>query len=305
MINCNNLSKTYKGNSQPALNNLSLDIPEHAVFGFLGPNGAGKTTTINMLTGLMRPTSGTATIAGVDVRFNSTKLRKQIGYLGQVPAMYNWMTASELLIFVARLFGLSKSEAMKRTSLLLEMSGLSQTHKKRIKAFSGGMLQRLGIAQALISKPKVLFLDEPTSALDPIGRKEVLEFITNLSIETTIFMSTHILNDVERICSHVGILNKGDLITFDKLDNLKHIYSSNLCEIETENPNDLSSIQSKLKEFNLSGTIKSNLVSVRLGNTNEDFKTILNTIQSLGICANRIEIKKPSLEEIFVDIINK
>ena len=195
-----------------ALSGLDLSVKENTVFGFLGPNGSGKTTTIKILTGLMKPTSGEATVAGEEVKANSIRLRQKIGYLGQEPRMYGFMRGMELLVFVGKVFGFSHVESKKRAGELLDIAGLSEAANKKISAYSGGMLQRLGIAQALMGKPDVLFLDEPTSALDPMGRKKILEFIMHLKKDITIFMSTHILSDVERICDAVAIIDKGKLV---------------------------------------------------------------------------------------------
>jgi len=175
-IRCQEITKFYKKDRILALDRLDFELHKNVVFGFLGPNGAGKTTAIKILTGLMRPSSGTAVVAGDLVSLNSTRLRYNIGYLSQTPVFYNWMTGKELLFFVGRLFGLSRKENEKRADELLALSGLTDSANRRIGGYSGGMIQRLGIAQAMVNKPEVLFLDEPCSSLDPLGRKEVLEF---------------------------------------------------------------------------------------------------------------------------------
>ena len=304
IINCNNISKLYIENQQLAVDKLSLEVNEHSVFGFLGPNGAGKTTTIKILTGLMKPTSGEAWIAGEKVVKNSIALRSKIGYLGQESAMYKWMKGKELLMFVGEIFGLNKKENELRASFLLEMSGLSVAANKRIASYSGGMVQRLGIAQALVSKPKVLFLDEPTSSLDPIGRKEVLEFIYNLKNETTVFMSTHILSDVERVCDHVGILNNGKLLACEKLEDLKSKFSTNVCEVEFEMDTSFESFIISLKEeINLNNKIAENIVTVYLNDVKREYTQILRILSTLNLNVKRVEITHASLEDIFVELV--
>ena len=212
IITIRKLSKTYKKEGVNALNSIDLDVEKNTIFGYLGPNGAGKTTTIKILTGLMVPTGGKAQVAGYEIGLNSLEVRAHIGYLSQNPKYYSWMKGTELLLFTGELYGLSPGENRRRCHELLEMAGLKKAGNRKIGGYSGGMLQRIGIAQALVPYPEVLFLDEPVSSLDPIGRKEVLEFIRLLKEKTTVFMSTHILEDVERICDEVGIIHNGRII---------------------------------------------------------------------------------------------
>ncbi len=186
-----------------AVDGLNLAVTEGAIFGFLGPNGAGKTTTIRMLTGMARPTSGSAKVAGVNLGSDG-QVRARIGYLPEEPAFYTWMSPLEFLDHVGRLFGIGSSDRKVRSKELLAQVGLSEVAKRRIGGFSRGMRQRMGLAQALINRPEVLFLDEPVSALDPGGRKEVLDMIQGLRGQCTVFMSTHILADVERVCDTRG-----------------------------------------------------------------------------------------------------
>ena len=187
-------------------------LPRERVFGFLGPNGAGKTTTLRILTGLARPTSGKAQVAGVDVLRDGRKLSRRIGHLPEEPAFYTWMTPREFLDYLGRLYGLSSHERAARTRELLALVRMEDVSRRRIAGFSRGMRQRLGVAAALIHHPEVLFLDEPASALDPAGRKEVLDLIENLRGQCTVVMSTHILADVERVCDVVGIIAKGRML---------------------------------------------------------------------------------------------
>ena len=194
-----------------ALDGIDLAVPQGSVFGFLGPNGAGKTTALRILTGLARPTAGEARILGVNVSAAGNIVRSRIGYLPDVPGFYPWMTAMELVEFAGRLFGIEPATLRERAESLLQMAGLSEV-KSKVGGFSRGMKQRLGIAQALINAPSVLLLDEPTSALDPIGRREVLEMIASLRGRTTVFFSTHILADVERVCDTVAILDRGKVV---------------------------------------------------------------------------------------------
>ena len=203
-----------------ALDRLDLVVPRGSIFGLLGPNGAGKTTTIRILTGLARPTAGRASVAGVEVGLDQPELRRRIGYLDQDPRFYGWMKARELLELVGRLHGLRGSELQSRVGEMLARTGLTAAAERRIGGYSGGMRQRLGIAQALINRPQILFLDEPVSSLDPEGRRDLLELIAGLRGEATVVFSTHVLSDVERICDRVAILDRGRRVTEGPLGEL-------------------------------------------------------------------------------------
>ena len=202
------LTKHYKG--VQALTDLTLDVPAGTVFGFLGPNGAGKSTTLKVLAGLARPTAGNATINGLPVSAAGDH-RRELGYLAQDPQFYGWMTGRETLRYVARFHG-SDRDRERWIGELLERVGIADAGDRRTATYSGGMRQRLGIAQALVGRPAVILLDEPVSALDPIGRKDVLDLMRELKGETTVFYSTHILDDVQRVSDHVAILDHGRLI---------------------------------------------------------------------------------------------
>jgi ABC-2 type transport system ATP-binding protein len=196
-----------------ALDGLDLDVPAGSIFGLLGPNGAGKTTTIRILTGLARQTAGDATVAGVPVGLDRPDLQRRLGYLDQDPRFYGWMRGRELLELVGRLVGLAGAGLRDRVGDMLERTGLTAVADRRIGGYSGGMRQRLGIAQALLHRPTIVFLDEPVSSLDPEGRRDVLELVAGLRGETTVVVSTHVLSDVERVCDRVAILDRGRLVT--------------------------------------------------------------------------------------------
>ncbi|MDD3740063.1 MAG: ABC transporter ATP-binding protein [Bacteroidales bacterium] len=305
MIKCVNLTKIYGKSDVPALNNLNIEVPKNSIFGFLGPNGAGKTTTVKILTGLIRQTSGEFYISGIQNTINNVGLKSKIGYLGQENKMYGGMTAQNLLMFVGEIFGLSKKEREYRAFEMLDMSGLRKSANKKISQFSGGMVQRLGIAQALMGNPEVLFLDEPTSALDPIGRKEVLEFIHSLREKCTVFMSTHILNDVERICDSVAILNKGELVAYEKTDVLKNKYSDKIIEItfaRNEQNFKIEDLFQGIKSVEVLNSDKNCVVllPIEMKNAKTD---LLNFITSSGIDIERFEVKSASLEDVFVKLI--
>jgi ABC-2 type transport system ATP-binding protein len=219
VIDTQGLSKAYKGVN--VLQPLDLQVQKNTICGFLGPNGAGKSTTIKLLLGLARPTSGTATVFGQDIVRNSTDIRRRVGYLAQDPRYYDHMTARETLRFTARFFYSGPSKPIEdRIQQTLALVGLEDKADRPIRGFSGGERQRLGIAQAQINYPDLLILDEPAASLDPIGRRDVLEVMERLRKHTTIFYSTHILEDVQRVSDTVAILNRGRLIAQAPIEEL-------------------------------------------------------------------------------------
>ncbi|MBK8903970.1 MAG: ABC transporter ATP-binding protein [Anaerolineaceae bacterium] len=213
------LSKQYKGVN--ALQGLNLQVAQHSIFGFLGPNGAGKSTAIKLLLGLIQPTGGRATLFGLDSVKDSVAIRQRVGYLAQDPRYYAHMTARETMRFAARFFYSGPKEAIEaRIKETLELVGLQDKADRPIKGFSGGERQRLGIAQAQVNYPDLLILDEPAAALDPQGRRDVLAVMERLRKHTTIFYSTHILDDVQRVSDSVAILNHGQLIAQAPIEQL-------------------------------------------------------------------------------------
>jgi len=209
------LEKTYsvgfwRKKPKQALRPLHLTVAEGEIFGFLGPNGAGKTTTLKLLMGLMFPTSGTARILGREI--NDPVMKAQIGFLPEQPYFYDYLTAHELLTYYGQLSGVAAKELSRKVDAVLQRVGLPDSGRVQLRKFSKGMLQRVGIAQAILHDPKVVFFDEPMSGLDPMGRREVRDLMEQLKHEgKTVFFSTHILSDAEALCDHVAIINKGEL----------------------------------------------------------------------------------------------
>lgn len=219
VIEIHSLSKTYK--KIHALNPLDLKVQQNSIFGFLGPNGAGKTTTIKLMLGLIRPTAGNASIFGMDIIRQSVDIRARVGYLPQEPHFYEYKTARETLRFVARFFFKGPRQAIEaRVEEMLDLVDLTDKADRPISSFSGGERQRLGIAQAQVNYPDLLILDEPAASLDPIGRRDVLEVMSRLRKHTTIFYSTHILDDVQRVSDTVVILDKGSLVAEGPIETL-------------------------------------------------------------------------------------
>jgi ABC-2 type transport system ATP-binding protein len=219
VIDTQGLAKTYR--NIEALKPLDLKVQQNSIFGFLGPNGAGKTTTIKLLLGLIRPTAGSASVFGMDIENQSVDIRARVGYLPQEPHFYEHLTARQTLRFVARFFFKGPIKAIEdRVEEMLELVDLAEKADRPIKTFSGGERQRLGIAQAQINYPDLLILDEPAASLDPLGRRDVLEVMSRLRKYTTVFYSTHILDDVQRVSDTVVILNKGTLVAQGSIEEL-------------------------------------------------------------------------------------
>jgi len=219
VIQTSGLTKNY--GDVLALDSLNLAVPKNSIFAFLGPNGAGKTTTIKLLLGLTRPTSGTGSIFNLDIVQNNTAIRKRVGYLAQQPQFYKELSARETLRFAARFYYQGPKELIeKRVDKLIKLVGLEEKADRPTEGFSGGEMQRLGIAQAQFNFPDLLVLDEPAAGLDPQGREEVLGIMEDLRKETTIFYSTHILDDVQRVSDMAAILNKGRLIAQAPIEEL-------------------------------------------------------------------------------------
>ncbi len=219
VIQTHNLSKAYK--EVTALTNLNLTVNQNSIFGFLGPNGAGKSTTIKLLLGLIQPTGGKASIFGHDIRRESVEIRKRVGYLAQDPRYYEHMTARQILNYTAHFFYRGPKDLIDaRVQEVIELVGLENKADRPLRGFSGGERQRLGIAQAQVNYPDLLILDEPAASLDPMGRHDVLDVMERLRKYTTIFYSTHILDDVQRVSDTVVILNKGKLVAEGPIEEL-------------------------------------------------------------------------------------
>lgn len=218
VVTIKNVTKRF--GDKDVLKNVNLTIPEHSVFGFVGANGAGKTTLMKCMLGLLPLTSGAITIAGHPVTFGQTESNAHIGYLPDVPEFYPYYTAREYLQLCAVITKMPKSERSPRIQELLDLVGLNLA-KSPIRTYSRGMKQRLGIAQALLNRPKLLICDEPTSALDPVGRAQILSILQAAKTETTVFFSTHILSDAEQICDRVAMLHDGSIIFEDELTALQ------------------------------------------------------------------------------------
>ncbi len=301
ILTIDKLNKSF--GSHIVIDGLSLTVPEGSIYGFLGPNGAGKTTTMKMILGLLKPDSGTITVCGENVCYGETKTNRHIGFLPDVPEFYNYMRPKEYLALCGEITGLESAFIKTKSAELLALVGLNTN--KKIGGFSRGMKQRLGIAQALLNEPKLLICDEPTSALDPVGRKEILDILSSVKGKTTIIFSTHILSDVERICDHVAVLNKGKLAL-----------NSTLSELKQSKRNDKICIEfiskAELERFIMADTIKlmernqdpdSFVVTIHSNDIAETKRQIFHVFSDLSIYPERVEVLEPTLESLFMEVI--
>lgn len=280
------------------LDGLDLTVPEHSIFGFIGKNGAGKTTTMKMILGLLPADSGEISVGGEKVVYGQTGTNRMIGYLPDVPEFYSFMTAVEYLRFCGEITGMDKTEIGKRSGELLELVGLGD-ERHRIKGFSRGMKQRLGIAQALLNRPKLLICDEPTSALDPVGRKEILDILLMAREQTTILFSTHILSDVERICTDVAFLHNGVVSLQGKLSDIKTTYRTERYFLEPEREEDVRLL---LQYFGSMEQEKGRGVS--FCEEGHSVSEVLRFVADRNMPLIKIERMEPSLESLFMEVVN-
>jgi len=290
-----------------ALDRLDLVVPQGSIFGLLGPNGAGKTTTIRILTGLARPTAGSASVVGIAVDLDQPELRRRLGYLDQDPRFYSWMKGRELLELVGRLHGLATSELRARVAEMLERTGLTAAAERRIGGYSGGMRQRLGIAQALLHGPQLLFLDEPVSSLDPEGRRDLLALIAGLRGEATVVFSTHVLSDVERICDRIAILDRGRLVTEGPLDELLAAHARPIYRLVPAPDQDaqVAALIDRLRAapWTTDVSIEHDVVRVAVSDPEAASGEILSFVVATGVVLDSFERARPTLEDVFLELV--
>jgi ABC-2 type transport system ATP-binding protein len=305
-IRIESLTKVY--GPVRALDGLSLTVEPGTVFGFLGPNGAGKTTTMRILAGLARPTSGKAWVAG-ELAGPDGKARRLVGLLPEEPRFYPWMRAEEFLrVYVGGLFGLGRNEARTRAGELLERVGLKEAARRRIGGFSRGMRQRLGLAQSLMNRPHVLLLDEPVSALDPAGRKEILELIGGLNDQATVFMSTHILGDVERVCDTIGVIDHGRLVALEAREALLDRYAVPAVEVEFEAAAEAVSAWAEGVRRSRSAAgveVDGRRARIRLAGSLAEAGEIQRQVLASGLPLVEYRVARPSLEDVFLQLVER
>lgn len=295
MLQITGLKKAF--GEKEVLRGVELMVPEHSVFGFIGRNGAGKTTTMKLVLGLLQADEGNIYVAGEKVIYGQTATNRHIGYLPDVPEFYSYMTPIEYLHFCGEITGMRKAEIKVRSEELLRLVGLEkETH--RIQGFSRGMKQRLGIAQALLNRPRLLICDEPTSALDPVGRKEILDILQAVREQTTVVFSTHILSDVERICTDIAFLNEGRIVEQGKLSDIQNKNRVKEYLLETVQEEDA---QKLLQTFqNLSMVQKQQLT---FKGSEATLFEVLRYVADNKIPIRKVEHLEPTLESLFLEVI--
>jgi ABC-2 type transport system ATP-binding protein len=309
-VRCRGLTKRYGGPAGVlALDGLDLDVPTGSIFGLLGPNGAGKTTTLRLITGLGHRTRGEAAVAGVSIDGGGSALARHIGYLDQDPRYYGWLTGRELVAMVARLYGLDERSGRERTAEVLDQVGLAGAADRRIATYSGGMRQRIGIAQALVNRPSVLILDEPVSSLDPEGRRDLLELIADLRGSATVLFSTHVLSDVERICDRIAILDRGRLVTEGPLDELLDRYAQPIYRLDPEPGQD--AVVGRLTEtlravdWVTAVDVAHGILRVTVTDPGRAGRELLPAVVAAGVSLATYERVRPTLEDVFLRLVGR
>jgi ABC-2 type transport system ATP-binding protein len=289
-----NVTKTFKDNI--AVNNFSIELKSGECVGLIGPNGAGKSTLIKVIVDMINQNAGEVLLNGKKI----SKMKREIGYLPQYPEFFPWMTTKEMLMFMGQLSGMKKVELINSIPKILAKVGLEREENIKVGTFSGGMKQRLGIAQALLHKPSLIVMDEPVSALDPIGRREVLNLIQEIKKETTILLSTHILGDAEEICERFVMIKNGCKIEDTTIAELLNRNSNNQLKLEISmlNQNWIEDVKKLpyVKWVEVSG----NKIKVKVENIEKNKDMLLKDALEKGVDIVKFEIHHDTLEEIFI-----
>lgn len=295
------LTKSF-GSTTP-VKGISFELERGSCTALLGPNGAGKTTTMRMIAGLIAPSAGRISVQGQ--HHSNGEYRSLIGYLPQHPAFYGWMTGQEFVMYAACLSGMSRKDARRRTTFVLEQVGLAEAAKRRIAGYSGGMKQRLGLAQALVHRPPLLLLDEPVSALDPIGRREVINLLQSLRTETTILFSTHVLPDAEEVCDRIMMMRDGEIVENGELQALADKYRRPQLIIQVERNNAANEWLQSLRSrpFIQDAQFQGSTAQLTVNNMEEARRIILDEVSSRDIPLLSFQSGTTSLEEMFMKVV--
>lgn len=301
MLKLVNLTKKY--GDFTAVEGLNLTVKQGEVYGFIGKNGAGKTTTINMLLSLIHKSSGQIFVAEEEVDFKDVIYKRKIGFVPDVPVFPSYMSAMEYMVYVAEIFDVKKDDINEHLKSLLAFVELEDNQKK-ISQYSRGMKQRLAIAQALVHDPDILVMDEPTSALDPIGRKSVMNVILQLKGKKTIFYSTHILEDVERVCDRIGLIDRGKLLLEGKIRDIQDMYYKDKYLLVTKEKRErlLEAITQAFPKID--AKVDGFGVEIKLSNAH-GVKEILTYVMEQNFTIEQFMPVKTSLEDVFVEVTNE
>lgn len=303
MIQVNNLSKSF--DDIKAVKNISFNINKGEVFGFLGPNGAGKSTTINMMSTILQSDEGSILIDGINLKENPNKCKELIGVVPQEISLYDKFTAYDNLLFWGSLYSIPKKELKQRIEEILELIGLSDRKNDLIKNYSGGMKRRINIASALLHKPKVLFMDEPTVGVDPQSRNRIFEVVETLNKQgMTIIYTTHYMEEVERLCNRIAIVDSGEIVaqgTQDELQKQSEVKESIEIIVASISDEKLAKLKKKLQ---LQITSNNNKITFQC-DVNKDLANIISVCNDTGLIIEDLELKKVNLEAIFLNLTGK
>ncbi|MGG3470103.1 ABC transporter ATP-binding protein [Neobacillus pocheonensis] len=300
LVQISGLKKSFQGTE--VINGLDFSLEKGKCIALLGPNGAGKTTTLRMLSGLMAPTSGTITFTDAK---KGEDIRRFIGYLPQFPVFYEWMSGFEFLTYVGKLAGLSHKQAKEQSLDLLQLVGILDAKNRRVGKYSGGMKQRLGIAQALIHRPELIMLDEPVSALDPIGRREVLDLLEGLKKETTILFSTHILNDAEEVCDEILFLHNGKIVESGTMEVLRDRHQQSKIDLIFKTHSDEYGEFFTNHELTQSVNMDGNRLSINVKDIELARRSFLQQISEKNWPLEKFELSSMTLEDVFMKVVGK
>lgn len=302
ILEVKNLYKSFKG--KKVINDLSFNVLRNSIFGFVGRNGAGKTTTMKMIMDFLQPDAGAIIFCGEDITESKNKCNRKIGYLPDVPEFYDFYTPMKYLLFCGEISNIRHTECKKKAEELLKLVGLEKESNRKIKGFSRGMKQRLGVAQALLNDPDILICDEPTSALDPIGRKEILDLLQKVKERTTVIFSTHILSDVQRVCDYIGIIENGKIVRYGTIEELIQIAGDIRIKIccANENENNLLLEDAKCEKEFKNAYIENNEVYIEI-ETEEKMKSLFRWIGEKNYHVNSIRKVEKTLEDIYMEVV--
>ncbi|WP_109505233.1 ATP-binding cassette domain-containing protein [Nocardioides speluncae] len=313
MIHARGLVQTFhtgqgkKKQAVHAVNGVDIDVEEGEVVGFLGPNGAGKTTTLRMLTTLLKPTAGTATVAGYDVVKESEQVRRSIGYVSQVGSTFSGAYAGDEVVDHGMLYGMSRSLAVKRGEALFEQLDLDGLWRRMPKNMSGGQKRRLDIVMGLIHEPTLVFLDEPTTGLDPQARANLWDHIEGLRSRrgATVFLTTHYLDEADALADRIVIIDKGTIVASDTSDNLKANVSGDLVDLEVADPELVALAAEKLGGIADKVTVTDRHVSGRVQRAGKVIPGLMRDLESGGISLDAIEVHRPTLDDVFLSLTGR
>jgi len=300
LIQIKSLKKSFQG--KEVIKGLDFTLEQGSCIALLGPNGAGKTTTLKMLSGLLEPTEGSIVFPHAK---KGEDIRKLIGYLPQFPVFYEWMSGLEFLSYVGKLAGMTSKQAKEQSLELLELVGILGAKDRKIGKYSGGMKQRLGIAQALIHRPKLIMLDEPVSALDPIGRREVLDLLEGLRKDTTILFSTHILGDAEEVCDEILFLHNGEIVESGTMTELRERYQQDKIDLYFTGKAEMFAPAFTNHELAISVLQEGNRIRVFVKDLSLARKYFLKMISEQNLPLEKFETGSMTLEDVFMKVVGK